>query len=126
MTVWRANRRQLKRARAAGVRAVRVDRLAIFERDGWVCQLCGEAVDPAREFPDPLSPSLDHVIPLDRGGAHVPENCQLAHFGCNASKGSRRTAPGRPRRPCREVTKCGFVTSEGYSRWPLKAKGLEL
>lgn len=73
-----------------------VDRARIFERDGWLCGLCHEPVDPALAWPDPFSASLDHVVPMSRGGDHVPSNLQCAHLRCNISKGASihaRTAP---------------------------------
>lgn len=62
---------------------------AIAERDGWQCSLCQQLVDPAVAWPDSLSPSLDHRVPLSKGGAHDPSNVYLAHLGCNSSKGDR-------------------------------------
>jgi len=64
-------------------------RAEIFERDGWVCQLCGQPVDPKLSAPDPGSASIDHVIPLSLGGDDTPANVQLAHFGCNSGKCNR-------------------------------------
>lgn len=55
-------------------------------RDGSDCSLCGEPVDSARPFPHPLSPSVDHVMPLSRGGGNTPENLALAHLSCNRAK----------------------------------------
>lgn len=86
----RAHRRAaaLRRKKAySGVPERILDR-EIFERDGWLCGLCGDAVDSAVKHPDPLSPSLDHVVPLSRGGLHVRGNVQLAHLGCNLVKGA--------------------------------------
>jgi 5-methylcytosine-specific restriction endonuclease McrA len=60
----------------------------VFERDGWTCGLCSEPVDPALSWPDPQSASLDHVLPLSRGGSHTMANVQLAHLGCNVEKGA--------------------------------------
>jgi len=87
-----ANRDAQRRRRAAKAAApvTPVDELAVFERDGWGCQLCGEPVDPLLVYPDPMSKSLDHVVPLARGGGHSPENSQLAHLVCNLRKGARR------------------------------------
>lgn len=65
-----------------------VDRMKVFDRDGWVCQLCGERVDPLLKGPDPLAASLDHIVPVSLGGDHTYANCQLAHLGCNAAKGA--------------------------------------
>lgn len=59
----------------------------IRERDGNVCHLCRETVADAA-WPDPLSPSLDHVVPLSKGGAHDPANVKLAHLRCNVEKGA--------------------------------------
>jgi len=61
----------------------------IYERDGFICKLCGKQVDVSFKFPNPLSPSIDHIIPLSKGGLHCAENVQLAHLGCNVSKGNR-------------------------------------
>lgn len=59
----------------------------IGERDGWTCALCGDQVDRDQVVPHPLAPTLDHILPLSRGGKHEPSNCQLAHFICNSRKG---------------------------------------
>ena len=66
-----------------------VDRFAIYERDGWRCQICKLKVNPRYTGTHPKGPSLDHIIPLAVGGTHQPSNVQLAHFGCNARKSSR-------------------------------------
>ena len=64
-----------------------VDVAALFEACGWVCWLCNESVDPDLPFQHPLAATLEHKVPLSRGGGHVPENCALAHRICNARKG---------------------------------------
>lgn len=66
-----------------------VSRWKIYERDGWRCQLCRKPVDRDKSVPHPLAPTLDHIIPLARGGTHEPANCQCAHFLCNSLKGDR-------------------------------------
>lgn len=79
-------RRALKAGSSAGPAFSNAD---VFERDGWVCGLCGGPVSPDVVYPDPLSASLDHVVPLSRGGAHSLDNSQLAHLACNVRKGAR-------------------------------------
>lgn len=59
---------------------------AIYERDGWRCQLCRKAVNSALSHNAKWGPSLDHIIPRSQGGADTPENLQLAHRHCNAVK----------------------------------------
>lgn len=79
-------RRALKKAASTGEPVLFAE---IAERDNWQCSLCLKPVGPAVAWPDSLSPSLDHRIPLTRHGAHDPSNVFLAHLGCNSSKGNR-------------------------------------
>lgn len=79
-------RRALKAGSSAGEPFSNVD---VFNRDGWVCGICSEPVSADAVYPDPLSASLDHVVPLSLGGAHSLENVQLAHLSCNVRKGAR-------------------------------------
>lgn len=52
-----------------------------------VCGICGRSVDFARKYPDPLSPCIDHIIPVSKGGhPSAMENLQLAHWSCNRKK----------------------------------------
>lgn len=75
-----------RRARKRGAFVATVYPHEIYERDKGTCQLCHEPVDIEVKWPDEKSLSLDHVIPLARGGKHCPENVQLAHLGCNNHK----------------------------------------
>lgn len=76
------------RARSAGVPYEPVDRRRVFVRDGWCCGVCGGAVDPELTHPDPLSASLDHIVPISLGGPHLYSNVQCAHLKCNIDKGA--------------------------------------
>lgn len=73
-----------------------VDRFVVFERDGYICGLCDAPIDMDAKPKSPLSPSLDHIIPLSRGGAHSYENAQAAHLFCNISKGARDAPKAAP------------------------------
>lgn len=66
-----------------------VDPSTVYERDGFRCGICCGAIDIDIPHPDPMSPSVDHVVPLSRGGEHSYANCQASHLGCNCSKGDR-------------------------------------
>jgi len=79
-------RRALKKAASTGAPVIRSE---IGDRDRWKCGLCGAKVNRDLAYPHPMSPSLDHVIPLSKGGAHSPENVQIAHLQCNSEKGNR-------------------------------------
>lgn len=64
-----------------------VDPAVVYERDCGMCQLCQEAVDADLLFPDPMSATLDHVIPvIDPACEHSYANIQLAHWDCNRRK----------------------------------------
>jgi 5-methylcytosine-specific restriction endonuclease McrA len=39
--------------------------------------------------PEALAPTIDHVVPVSRGGDDIKANVQLAHFRCNSVKGPR-------------------------------------
>lgn len=69
-------------------------RRAIYERDGWMCWLCEEPVDPSLiGSRDQWRPSLDHVIPRAFGGDSSEENLRLAHVWCNAVRSDGRHSP---------------------------------
>ena len=63
------------------------NRIAIYLRDDWTCQICGERVD---RHADPLSdwyPSLDHIVPRSHGGTDDADNLRTAHRWCNSVRG---------------------------------------
>lgn len=77
------------RERSAGVVDAEFTRTEVFDRDGWICQLCLTPIDLFASGRHPLAPSIDHIVPLIKGGAHALDNVQCAHFSCNASKSGR-------------------------------------
>lgn len=91
--------RHERRVRTNREGSERFDPLEVYERDGWICMLCGRPVDKHVRWPDELSASLDHNVPLVAGGLHTRANCQLAHLICNIRKGGRTDlgslAPGQ-------------------------------
>ncbi len=93
---WASSNRELRNeyhhrreARKLGLRHEVVNPASVWERDAGQCYLCEQEVTPDRRFPDPRSPSMDHVIPLDLGGAHAFDNIALTHLRCNLSKKNR-------------------------------------
>ena len=80
----------IRRARERNAPSVEsVNRLVVAERDGWICQLCGEPIDAALEYPDPGYLNVDHVVPLSKGGGHTYSNVQASHAVCNNRKNNR-------------------------------------
>ncbi|TGT78002.1 HNH endonuclease [Mesorhizobium sp. M2E.F.Ca.ET.166.01.1.1] len=82
-------RRQEGHRRRAVKRAVTYEAFEveeIYERDGWRCGICSKPVNPKLKYPHYMSASLDHIVPLSKGGAHVRSNAQCSHWICNSRK----------------------------------------
>ena len=60
-----------------------------------ICGICGLPVDKELKSPDPMSKTIDHIIPVSKGG-HPSDlaNLQLAHRCCNRQKGDKLFTPG--------------------------------
>ena len=76
-------------------------RQLVTDSYGWTCTLCHRPIDPhATALRDRLS--IDHVLPVSRGGSDSLENLRPTHHGCNSAKRDGRrlrrrateTAPG--------------------------------
>ena len=50
------------------------------------CILCGKPIDPDLPARHPMSRTIEHLIPIARGGRHDLDNIDFAHHACNASK----------------------------------------
>ncbi|MEV0237583.1 HNH endonuclease signature motif containing protein [Nonomuraea sp. NPDC050786] len=61
----------------------------IVARDGTRCGICKAEVDMPLPWPGPWSASVDHVVPISKGGPDVLDNVQLAHFRCNLAKSDK-------------------------------------
>jgi len=57
---------------------VALSRRAVFARDGYRCQYCGETAE-----------NLDHVVPRSKGGGHTWDNVVAACRPCNTRKEDR-------------------------------------
>lgn len=79
------------RRRAWKVRAPteNIDICIVYAACRWTCGVCGLPVEPAASKPDLDRASLDHIIPLSKGGHHTYDNVQLAHLRCNVRKHAR-------------------------------------
>lgn len=61
----------------------------IFERDGWRCYMCSRKLSPRSTFPHRRSATIDHLIPISKGGSHEPSNVRTACHACNSGKNNR-------------------------------------
>ena len=88
---FKMHRRKAKaqrRAREKKLPRQSIDPLMVFERDGWLCRLCGTPTPrEKRGTCDPDAPELDHIKPLSKGGHHAWSNVQCLCRQCNQRKG---------------------------------------
>lgn len=80
---------QRRRTRIEGAFVEDVLINVLIERGEGNCGICGKEFLPGTEYGDPLYPTVDHVIPISKGGQHSYENTQAAHFSCNSRKSSK-------------------------------------
>lgn len=73
-------RRALKRNCASPATNVEIKQLL---SEATNCEYCKVP------FGDNIRPTLDHVVPLSRGGSHSGDNLVAACLSCNTSKGAR-------------------------------------
>lgn len=85
---WHARRARMNGAQD-GDRVMLAD---LLERDRATCSACGEHIDVDIAWPDPFSPSIDHTVPVSRGGQHSMANTTAMHLRCNMVKGARLVA----------------------------------
>lgn len=68
----------------------------LYKKYNGVCQICGKKCDyedyviteKGVHIAGNMYPSIDHMIPLAKGGTHTDNNVQLAHRICNSIKSS--------------------------------------
>lgn len=61
----------------------------LYQRDNGICYICGMLCDwndISNGRPHRFYPSIDHVIPISKGGLHSWDNVMLSHITCNCSK----------------------------------------
>ncbi|MGW3427505.1 HNH endonuclease [Streptomyces melanosporofaciens] len=67
---------------------------AAVKAQGLPCWICGHWIDPGLDARDPWSWTLDHAVPLSKGGSLLdPANARSAHRRCNSARGNRLTIP---------------------------------
>jgi 5-methylcytosine-specific restriction endonuclease McrA len=87
---WRAKNpeasRRLARERHARLKGApnieKIDRAYVFAREGGRCHICGKKIQN--------DITLDHLVPLSKGGDHTHANLRIAHRACNSSRGDGR------------------------------------
>lgn len=63
-----------------------------------ICDECGELIDMKLKWPDPMSPTVDHIIPVNQLEWDDPltydvNNLVPCHLVCNQRRGSKKKKP---------------------------------
>lgn len=71
------------RARRKGVSVVmQFTKQEVINQEGLICYLCGKSLTNE-------TATIDHVIPLAKGGFHCLSNAKIACLPCNQKKGNK-------------------------------------
>lgn len=88
--------RRIDKLKANGVFDKDISLEKLITRDDGVCYICGKPINRndyavingikvcGNEYP-----SIDHVVPVSKGGTHMWSNVRLTHRRCNSIKGER-------------------------------------
>lgn len=94
------------------LRQVPLSRRALFQRDSYTCQYCGDK---------PAKLEVEHVVPRAQGGRNVWSNVTTACRSCNAHKRDRTPEQAgmvllsKPYAPSRVA----MIASRGYEEWKI-------
>lgn len=80
--------RLLKAVRNLWKKAIPWSKQNIHVRDNYTCQYCGNKVEKHKA-------TIDHVIPVSRGGTNSYDNTVCACFDCNNEKNNRTPSEAR-------------------------------
>lgn len=65
--------------------AYRELRKRVLSPNPLYCGICGEVIDKTIKYPAEGAPTVDHVIPVSKGGGMLG-NVRPAHAGCNRKR----------------------------------------
>lgn len=75
--------------RAVYARGDHIEHIVLFEMYNWTCCICGEQINKFIRFPNMLAASVEHIIPISKGGTHTWDNVAPSHIRCNQAKGDQ-------------------------------------
>lgn len=55
----------------------------LINSGGAICGICGKPITNMKEV------TIDHIVPISKGGLTTLENCRLAHLRCNQERGNK-------------------------------------
>lgn len=61
----------------------------LYWRDSGLCGICKQLVDTSLKYPDPMSFSIDHIIPRSVKADHSFKNLRTTHLECNLKRSDK-------------------------------------
>lgn len=78
-----------RRALKAATAFTAIDYDKIWLACGGSCPDCGCVIERSAPWPTATFASIDHIIPLSRGGMHAQDNLRYTCLPCNMKKGAK-------------------------------------
>lgn len=63
-----------------------ISALVLFELHAWTCGVCHNPINKFLRVPNWEAATIEHVIPVSKGGTHTWDNVVPAHYRCNMDK----------------------------------------
>ena len=60
-----------------------------YKKGGRICPICGKHESEFRRYVLCRNWSVDHIIPISKGGTNEPDNLRIICLHCNFSRGNR-------------------------------------
>jgi len=64
-----------------------ISALVLFELHAWTCFVCHKKINKFVRCPDWNAATIEHILPISKGGTHTWDNVAPAHYRCNLAKG---------------------------------------
>lgn len=82
-------RKEERRRKALTEESKTITLRKLFKRDGGICWICGQPCDINADHNANNYPSVDHLLPISKGGKDEWSNIKLAHRICNTMRGNK-------------------------------------
>ena len=80
------NRMKDNRLKRCKIKDNSITLIGVYHKYGGVCQGCGQLLTFDHDPNDDRYPSIDHIVPISKGGNHTWDNVQLMCRRCNYLK----------------------------------------
>lgn len=75
------------RRRAVYAKGDDIQAIIVFEMHAWTCFICHKPINKYLRLPNWMAATIEHALPISKGGTHTWDNVYPAHYRCNLDKG---------------------------------------